>query len=78
MEAEDESIIQREYVRLMESREATRKARDRREQEKNGIAVGVSSEAGMDVDQGASSIVSSDYPATVRGIKRTDTEELFN
>jgi len=77
MEAEDEGITQREYGRLMKSREATRRAQDWEEKE-NRTAAGVSPETGMDVDQGASSAGSSNYPATVRGVKRTDTEEVFN
>jgi hypothetical protein len=79
-EAEDESIMQREYERLMKSREETRKLYEGREQaeKENRIAAGHSPGASMDVDQGASSAVSTDFPATVRGIRRTDTEEVFN
>ena len=72
MEAEDEGIMQREYARLMESREATRRERQEKE---NRTAVDVSPETSMDVDQGGLSAAS---PATVRGVKRTDTEEVFN
>lgn len=75
MEAEDEGMMQREYTRLMKSREATRGVQERLEKENR---TGASPEVSMDVDQGASSAVSSDYPATIRGVKRTDTEEVFN
>ncbi|KAF9788520.1 hypothetical protein BJ322DRAFT_640319 [Thelephora terrestris] len=69
---EDMKITQREYVRLMRSREAIVKAWDQKE---NRNAAGRSAETGMDVDQGVSPAIS---PAKVRGIKRVDTEELFN
>lgn len=80
MEAEDESTMQREYARLMKSRETTKKVQEQweRREKENCIAAGVTPEASMDVDQGASSAVSLDYPATGRGIRRTDTEEVFN
>jgi len=80
MEAEDESIMQREYTRLMKGSEATRKIQEQweRGEKENRIVAGASPETSMDVDQGASSAVSSDYPATVRGVRRTDTEEVFN
>ncbi|KAF9648368.1 hypothetical protein BDM02DRAFT_3187227 [Thelephora ganbajun] len=80
MEAEDESIMQREYARLMKGREAARKVQERWEQveKENCTAMGLSPEASMDVDQEASSVPSPDYPATVRGLKRTDTDEVFN
>lgn len=81
MEAEDEIIMQREYAKLMENREATTKRfqeRLEREEKENRIAAGNNPETSMDVDQGASSSVRSDYPATVRGVKRTGTEEVFN
>lgn len=81
MEAEDEGIIQREYARLMKSREAAKRVQEQwqRGEKENHIAVpDVSPEVSMDVDQGASSAVSTDYPATVRGVRRTDTEEVFN
>jgi len=79
MEAEDESVIQREYARLMKSRDAARRAHEKWEKENQTAAPGVEpSETSMDVDQGASSAISTDYPATVHGIRRTDTEELFN
>ena len=77
MDVEDDGIMQKEYTRLMKSREATRRGLERGEKE-NHIGPGVSPETGMDVDQGASSAASSDYPPTVRGIKRIDTEEVFN
>ena len=69
-EVEDENIMQREYTRLMKSRDATKRVQVQWEQENK--------ENSMDVDQGASSAGSSDYPATARGVKRTDTEEVFN
>jgi len=79
MEAEDESIMQREYTRLMKNREPTRKVQEQweRGEKESRITAGVSPETSMDVDQGASSAISSDYPATVRGFRRTDTEEVF-
>jgi hypothetical protein len=77
VEVEDEGVMQREYAKLMKSREATRRVQEQQEKE-NRTATGVSPETSMDVDQGASSAISSDYPATVRGVKRTDTEEVFN
>lgn len=67
VEVEDESVIQREYVRLMKGRETTKKVYEQWEQKEkeNHTAAGPN----MDVNQGTSSI---------RGIRRTDTEELFN
>jgi hypothetical protein len=80
MEAEDESITQREYARLMKSRDAARRVQEQweRGEKENRVAAGPSPECSMDVDQGASSAVSSDYPATVRGVRRSGTEEVFN
>lgn len=61
-EVEDESVIQREYVNLMKSREEARKEKENR----------------IGIDQGASSeAVRAGYPATGRGIMRADTEEVF-
>ena len=81
MEVEDEIVMQREYAKLMESREATTKRfqerRDREEKE-NRIVAGDDPEMRMDVDQEASSAISTDRPATIRGIERIDTEEVFN
>jgi len=79
MEGEDEGIMQREYAKLMESREATKRVQERWERGKeNRIIADASPENSMDVDQGASSAVTSDYPATARGVRRIDTEEVFN
>jgi len=79
VEGEDEGIMQREYARLMESREAAKKVQERWERGKeNRIIAGDNPESSMDVDQGASSAVSSDYPATTRGVRRVVTEEVFN
>jgi len=78
-EGEDEGIMQREYARLMENREAAKRVQERWERGKeNRIITGPDPENSMDVDQGASSAVSSDFPATARGVKRVDTEEVFN
>lgn len=78
--AEDESIAQREYARLMKSREAAMVLQEQweRKEKENRTAAGLDSEHSMAVDQGASSAISSDYPATARGMRRTDTEEVFN
>ena len=73
MEGEDEGIMQREYARLMENREAARKVQERWERGKENRA-----EDNMAVDQGASSAVSSDYPVTARGVRRINTEEVFS
>ena len=78
VEGEDEGIMQREYAKLMESRDAAKRVQERWERGKENRIVGVSPEDSMDVDHGASSAVSSDYPATARGVKRVDTEEVFN
>lgn len=74
---EDLKITQREYVRLMKSREATLKVWEQKEKE-NRNAAGCSTETNMDVDQGTSSTMRTDSPAKVRGLKRVDTEEVFN
>jgi len=76
VEVEDEAIMQREYVKLMDSREATKRAWGR--EKENQEVGGVGSEVMKDVDQGASSAVSSGHPAPVHGLKRADTEEVFN
>lgn len=78
VEGEDEGIMQREYARLMESREAAKKVQERWERGKENRLAGANPENSMDVDQGASSAISSDYPATARGVRRVDTEEVFN
>ena len=65
VEIEDETLMQREYVKLMDSREANQRTWGREKEN-------------QDVDQGASSAVSSGYPAPVRDLRRTDTEEVFN
>ena len=75
---EDESITQREYARLMESHDAARRVHEQWQRRENRTAAGLDHEDGMAVDQGASSAVSSDYPATTRGLKRINTEEVFN
>lgn len=77
MEAEDEGTMQKEYARLMKNREAARRAQEQQGKE-NRTATGASPDDSMDVDQGGPSAAGSDYPATVRCVKRTDTEEVFN
>jgi len=76
MEAEDESVVQREYARLVESGEVVRRAYEQRERE--GKENHIAAESRMDVNQGASSAIGSDYPATARSVRRSDTEEIFN
>lgn len=81
MEAEDEIVMQREYTKLMESREGTaRKFQEQweREEKEKRVVAGGSLEKNMDIDQGTSSAVGSDYPATARGVKRSYTDEVFN
>ena len=76
VEGEDEGIMQREYAKLMESRDAAKKVQERWERGKeNRIIAGAEPEDGMAVDQGTSSAVS---PATARGVRRINTEEVFN
>jgi hypothetical protein len=77
---EDPNTIQREYMRSLESREVAKKAFERREQmgKENQIVGGLEAEISMDVDEGPSTIPGTKHATTVRGIRRTDTEELFN
>jgi hypothetical protein len=80
VEVEDESVMPTEYVALMKSHEVVRKVDEewsQTEKEKDAFA-GSIAEPGKDLDQGASSVVRADDPATVRGLRRTDTEEAFN
>ena len=76
IECEDEALMQREYLKLMDSREATKGAWGR-EKENHDVG-GVGSEVRRDFDQGASSSVNSGHPAPARGLRRADTEEVFN
>lgn len=81
MEVEDEPIMQREYVRLMNNRDTARKFQEQwgRENKENRTTADPNpGSSSMAIDQGASSAVSSDCPAAVRGVRRTDTEEIFN
>lgn len=74
---EDESVIQREYARLMKTTRRVQEQWERGEKENLTVA-GHNLENSMDVDQGASSAVSSDYPVTTGGVRRSGTEEIFN
>lgn len=76
VEVEDETLLQGEYVKLMDSREATKRAWGR--EKENQDFGGVDSEVRRDVDQGTSSAVRSGHPAPVRDLRRNDTEEVFN
>ena len=78
VEGEGEGIMQREYAKLMESREASKRVQERWERGKENRIAGVDPEDSMDVDQGASSAGRSDHPATARVVRRIDTEEVFN
>lgn len=77
---EDEGIVQGEYVSLTKISEVARTIHERREQreKENHTAAGPTTGSNTDVNQRASSSVRADYPAIVRGIMRTDTEEVFN
>ena len=67
VEVEDESIIQREYVNLMKGREVARNVYAQRGQtEKENVCTAAG--------PGAPSAVGD----TGRGVRRTDTEEVFN
>lgn len=77
-EVEDESTtLQREYTKLMENRDPVKRRWGQMEKE-NHIAAGQSTEAGVDVDQVASSVVGTDHRPDTRGLKKIDTEEVFN
>lgn len=78
VEVEDESTtLQREYTKLMGNRDGMRGRWGQMEKE-NHIAAGHNTETGVDVDQGASSVVGAGHRPDTRGIQRTDTEEVFN
>lgn len=77
VEVEVESNIQGEYVSLMKSREEDRKVLER--EKENRTVGGPIVESTMGVNQAAnSSMVRADYPVRVRGVRRTDSEEVFN
>lgn len=80
IEAEDEKTTRQEYARLVMNPEGAMKVQGQWEQreKENRIAAGLNPETSMDVDEGPSSGVRAKYPATVRRLARTDTEEVFN
>lgn len=78
-EAEDDSsVIQREYVKMIESREVARKVFGRQEKENLTVAGPNVEASSMDVDQDVSSTVYAENGVAARVITRTDTEEVFN
>jgi hypothetical protein len=80
VEDEDEKTSRQEYARLVVNPQGVMKAQGQWEQgeKENRAGAGLNPETGMDVDEGTSSGVRANYPGTVRGLTRTDTEEVFN